>query len=169
MDRVILIELEDIHRIHSRNPLNPNGPTEYQFTPGERPPWLDDPDFFESEKRFYPGPYLLRVNDEGAWLSRDGDTWREAVQCQPYPCVETNMWRDYVALYADAMGVSRRSLLSRLYGMSRELRKTPDEWALWSKIYHWSEGSDLVWSGLHLHTQYEVRESVEKEIRYVSQ
>lgn len=166
---MILVELEDIRRIHSRNPFNPDGPTEYRFTPGERPLWLDEPDMFETEKRFYPGPYLVRVNENAVWLSRDGETWEEVVCSEPYPCVERDIWHDYVTLYAEAIGISTRALLTRYYWMWRELKKTPDEWIMWKKIYHWPEGSDLVWSGFLHHYRYETREQYgRKEIRYVS-
>lgn len=167
---MILVELEDIRRIHSRNPFSPDGPTQYRFTPGERPLWLDDPDMFETERRFYQGPYLLCVNEERALLSRDGETWEEAVQSEAYPCVERDMWHEYVVLYSEAVGVSTRALLSRYYWMWRELKKTPGKWILWEKIYHWPEEPDLVWSGLLHHSQYETRERYgRKEIRYVAE
>ena len=166
---MILVDLDDVRRIHSHNIYNPNGPTEFRLTPGERAPWIDDPDFFESEKRFYPGPYLLRVNEEGAWISRDGERWEQAVKRERHPCVETTMWFEYLTLYADAAGISTNMLQRRYSSIWRQLSRTRGRWLPWSSLYHWPEGSDLVWSGFLLLEIYETREiGGRKEVRYVS-
>lgn len=199
MGELILIELDDILRIHHRKLKKP--PIEYRLSRGERlefdrglAEWMkkmeNHPEFATSfeksqaamslheeewalknpDKQIYPGPYLLRISDQGAWLSRDGESWDEAVVRPPYAGPERAIWNGYCDLYAEAVGVTSQTMKKRLGAIRKRLFETPNRWQPWNKIYTWVESPDLMWDCFYRHTWVETREVAGKrEIRYVRQ
>lgn len=168
---MILADLEDIREIHSWSHFNKEAFIHPELTPQEELDAMQDPDWFDKhpEKRYYPGPYLIRVNDEKVWISRGhGDDWRFVVQRFRHQSVEQRQWMAYLELYADGIGVSTRTLLNRFTGMRRRLIKEPNLWHNWDKIYPWPEGSEEVWDAIYEHSIFEknVLEG-RKMVRYV--
>lgn len=117
-----------------------------------------------------PGPFLLRVHDEAAWVSHNGvDDWRKVAMRYRYDCEPQRQWGSLVELYAADVGVSQMSFLGRWASIRRQLKKTPQTWQDWRTVYHWPEEPDLVWSGVLYHPLLETREHHgRKEVRYVS-
>ena len=150
---MILIDLEDVQRISDLWKYEREAFIHPELTPDEEWAAMNDPLWFDKnpEKRYYPGPYLLRVNDEEAWLSRHGDHWTLAAKRARYVGVAQRKWTAYFDLYANELGVTPRTLLNRLTGLRRRLKKTPDVWYEWGEIYAWPDASGLVWDGLYNH------------------
>ena len=111
------------------------------------------------------GPFLLTVNDECAWAGQHAEALHRVAERRLDP-LNYHRYQDLAEIYADAVGVSRQSYLSRFAAMRRRLRHEPD-WMQWQEIYHWQEGSDLAWSSLRHHPEIEARERTgEREVRY---
>lgn len=156
---MILLEREDVNRIG----LDPYWFL-VQWVPGskEAMKW----DYAEMPS---PGPFLLRVNDEAAWVSQDGELWRKVAERRRDNSKSQRQWGFLVELYAQEIGLSQMSLLGRWASVRRQLKKTPDTWEDWATVYHWPEGSDIVWSGIIHHPWLETREHLgRKEVRYGS-
>lgn len=117
-----------------------------------------------------PGPFLLIVNDEQAWVKRSIDPyWFGAGRRTRYPCEEQRQWSELFDLYAESIGITSATLRNRFMGMRRRLRSKAGVWMRWSFAYPWKEGEDLVWSSLMNHPWLEAREVAGKrEVRYVS-
>lgn len=116
-----------------------------------------------------PGPFLLKVHDESAWVSHHGDDWRKVAERLRHDGESQRRWGLLVELYAEAAGLTRMSFLGRLASVRRQLKKTPNVWEDWQEAYDWSDGSDLVWSGIIHHPRLETRVYLgQKEVRYVS-
>lgn len=119
-----------------------------------------------------PGPFLLKVHDEAAWVSHGGerDEWKQVAMRLRYDCSAQQRYGLLVNLYSEAAGLTRMSFLGRWASIRKRLRETPDTWEDWQKVYRWGDGSDLTWSGLIHHPCLETREHRgRKEVRYVSQ
>ena len=117
-----------------------------------------------------PGPFLIRANDEGVWMSQDGDGWVKIATNTRYDGPEQKRWSHLATLYAESEGLSLRSMTGRIKSIRRYLRKTPGRWVRWSSVYRWDTGSDLLWSGLMYHPRLETRmNGEEKEVRHVGQ
>lgn len=167
---MIIIELEDVRRINDLWEYEREAFIHPELTPEEDWEAMNDPHWFEKhpEKRYYPGPYLLRVNDEDAWLSRGReDDWELAARRLRHPSVAQRKWTEYFALYAEEIGITPRTLLNRFTGMRRRLKNTLGVWYDWQTIYTWPEGSEQVWDSLYSHPWLETREQGRKEVRHV--
>lgn len=158
MAQVILLERDDVDRI---------GLTGYWFNRHWEP---DDPEGIACDFADLPdpGPFLLRVNDEQAWVKRSTDPyWFRAGHRARYPCDEQRQWSALFDLYAEGIGISPATLRNRFMGMRRRLKRI-GRWARWEWVYPWPEGGDLVWSSLVDHPWLETRELNEKrQVRYV--
>lgn len=167
---MILIDLEDVQRVSALWKYEQEAFIHPELTPEEDWEAMNDPQWFDKhpEKRYYPGPYLLRVNNEEAWLSRRGDHWQLAARRMRYPSVAQQKWMAYLELYAADIGISSRTLLNRFAGMQRRLKKDPGVWYDWEMIYTWIDGSEQVWDGLHKHPYLDTQEPEgRKAVRYV--
>lgn len=170
MGLVILVDLEVIREIHSWSHFNREAFIHPELTPEEDWEAMNDPLWFEKnlEKRYYPGPYLVRVNDENVWISRGHDGWSFVVQRLRHESVEQRQWRAYLGLLAEEIGISSSTLLNRYTGIRRRLRNRPEGWYYWDDLYTWDEGSDQVWDSLYEHPRLKTREGRWREVSYVS-
>lgn len=157
---MIILEREDVNRIG----LDP-----YWFlvrwVPGSKEAMAAD--YAEMPS---PGPFLLKVHDEAAWVSHGGDDdhWVKVAMRLRYDCDAQQRWGMLVDLYAAEVGVTRMSFLGRWASVRRRLRLTPNTWEDWGTVHHWPEGSDLMWSAVIYHPCLEIREHLgRKEVRYV--
>lgn len=168
---MILIELEDVRLIHSWSHFNKDAWTHPDLTPEEDWEASSDPGWFikHPDKEFYPGPYLIRVNDEEVWMSRGSDDeWRRVVQRFRYESVEQRQWSAYFDLYAAGIGISPATLRNRFMGMRRRLSKIKGKWVPWKAAYPWDEGNDEVWDSLYQHPRWRARVNNEmREVMYV--
>ena len=157
---MILLERDDVDRIG----LDPYWFL-MQWIPGSKEALK-----YDYEERPAPGPFLLKVNDEAAWISHGGDNdWRKVAERTRTNGQGQLRYGMLVELYAEAAGLTRMSFLGRLASVKRQLKRTPDVWEDWTTVYHWPEGSDIVWSGLIHHPWLETREHLgRKEVRYGS-
>lgn len=104
-----------------------------------------------------PGPFLLAVNDEDAWAGQDGHDLHHIAQKRA-DIINLRQWRALADMYAESIGISRQAFILRFAAMRRRLRSEPD-WVLWKRVYHWPEGSDLVWSSLQHRHEIKTREN----------
>lgn len=116
------------------------------------------------------GPFLLTVNDECAWAGQHADDLYRVAQKRVDP-INLQQWKDLADLYASEIGISRQGLVLRFASIRRKLRRRPAGlgWARWETVYHWPDGSDLMWSALldKYHPEIEARQHVgEREVRY---
>lgn len=112
------------------------------------------------------GPFLLTVNDECAWAGQHEEALYRVAERRLDP-TNYQQWQDLVDIYVDSIGVSRQGFLLRFAAMRRRLRHE-EGWIQWRRIYHWQEGSDLVWTSLLHHPEIEAQVHVgEREVRYV--
>jgi hypothetical protein len=115
-----------------------------------------------------PGPFLLKVNDEQAWVSKDGEEWMQAGKRLRHVGVAQAHWSALASLYMESEGLTIHHLTRRLKSVRGTLRKKPGVWMRWNNVYRWPEARDLIWSGLIYHPWLETRERFgEKEIRHV--
>lgn len=162
MGQVILLEREDVDRI---------GLTGYWFNRHWEP---DDPEGIACDYADLPdpGPFLLVVNDEEAWVKRGVDQyWFRAGHRARYPCDEQRQWSALFDLYAEEIGISPATLRNRFMGMRRRLAQVDGVWRWWNIAYSWVEGRDLVWSSITEagHPWLATRErNGHREVRYVS-
>lgn len=115
------------------------------------------------------GPFLLVVHDEDAWAGQGGWGGLYHVAQKRADSINMRWWRALADLYAEAMGISRQSLVLRFAAMRRHLSSNRDPWFSWEEVYHWPEGGDLAWSALvHGHPHgIAVREHEgQRQIRY---
>ncbi len=156
---MILLDREDVNRIG----LDPYWFL-VQWVPGSKDAL--DADYAEMPS---PGPFLLKVNDEAAWVSHGGENdWRKVAERTRVNGNAQLRWGHLVTLYAEAVGIPRMSLLGRWASVRRQLKRTPNVWKDWTTVYRWPEGSDIVWSGIIHHPWLETRENAgRKEVRYV--
>jgi hypothetical protein len=156
---MILLEREDVNRIG----LNPYWFL-VQWVPGSKDAM--DADYAEMPS---PGPFLLKVHDEAAWISHGGDNdWRKVAERTRTNGNGQLRYGMLVELYAEAAGLTRMSFLGRFASIRRQLRSTPGVWEDWTKVYRWPGGSDEVYSGIIHHPWLETREHLgQKEVRYV--
>lgn len=156
---MILLDREDVDRI---------GLTGYWFNKHWEP---DDPEGIACDFADLPdpGPFLLIVNDEHAWVKRSTDAyWFQVGKRARYPCEEQRHWSELFDLYAEAIGISPAKLRNRYMGMRRRLKSRPNRWVSWRYAYPWKEGSELVWSSLMDHPWVERREEGgRRDVRYV--
>ncbi len=116
------------------------------------------------------GPFLLTVNDECAWAGQHADNLYRVAQKRVDP-INLRHWKDLADLYAAEIGISRQGLVLRFASIRRKLRRRPTGlgWVRWSTVYHWPDGSDLMWAALlntH-HPEIEAREHLgQREVRY---
>lgn len=151
---MILIEREDVDRLGLWTyPFlmfwDPNDPE--QWAEGNA---LDFPDMPA------PGPFLLIVHDEAAWAGQRADRLSQVAGKRLDP-PNRRWWQALGDMYAEAMGISRQSLVLRFAAMSKYLRRERrGQWHPWDEVYHWPEGGDLAWSALvhGRHPWFEVRE-----------
>lgn len=114
------------------------------------------------------GPFLLRANDEAAWISHGQGDWIKVAQNTRYDGPAQKRWSGLATLYASAEGLTLRNMTHRIRGIKRRLRADPRVWFPWSEMYIWDRGSDLVWDGLMYHPWLETREHKNrKEVRHV--
>lgn len=116
-----------------------------------------------------PGPFLLRVDDESAWVSQDGEEWECAARRTRHRGPEESAWYELATLYAEGAGMTRASFLRRIGSVRNVLNEMPEQWMPWQIVYHWPDGGDLVWEGLFRHPWIKTAtiEGVRK-VRYVS-
>lgn len=116
------------------------------------------------------GPFLIVANDEGVWMSHEGESWIKIATNTRYQGPEQKRWSHLTTLYAESAGLSLRSMISRIRSIRQRLRKNPGQWHRWGMLYDWPDGSDLVWASLAHHPKLEIRtENDKKEVRYVGQ
>ena len=113
------------------------------------------------------GPFLLRVNDEAAWVSQDGEEWECAARRTRYRGPEESAWYELASLYAAGAGLTRASFLRRIGSVREQLGRTPGMWFPWRRVYHWPDGGDQVWDGLFRHPWIETRSDVIFDVREV--
>lgn len=114
------------------------------------------------------GPFLLRANDEAAWISHGKGDWIKVAQNTRYDGPDQKRWSALATLYASSEKMSLRNLTHRIRGVKKRLHDHRGEWFPWDKVYIWDEGSDLVWDGLIYHPWLETREhDNRKEVRHV--
>lgn len=113
-----------------------------------------------------PGPFLLRVDDEAAWVSQDGEDWECAARRTRYRGPEESAWYELATLYAEGAGMTRASFLRRIGSIRKRLAVAPGMWMSWSLVYPWPDGGDLVWAGLFRHPWIETRTNGVRELRY---
>lgn len=156
---MILLEREDVNDIG----LDPYWFL-VQWVPGS--PEAMEFDYAEMPS---PGPFLLKVNDEAAWISHGGDNdWRKVAIRYRYDCPSQRQWGALAGIYAEGIGITQMSFVKRWTSVRNRLKKTPDVWEDWQKIYRWPEGSDAMWSCVLHHPVLETREHEgRKEVRYV--
>lgn len=95
------------------------------------------------------GPFLLVVHNEGAWAGLDADSMEPVAEKRVDPA-NNRRWKYLADLYAEAMRISRHSLILRYTAMIQDC--DPGQWFEWEGVYHWPEGGDLAWSALvHAH------------------
>lgn len=93
------------------------------------------------------GPFVFVVHNEHAWGGRDTDSMERIAGRRVDPA-NYRRWIYLADLYAEAMGISRHSMVMRYVWMSKDVISSRPEWFEWEKIYHWPEGGDLAWSAL---------------------
>jgi len=113
------------------------------------------------------GPFLLTVNDECAWAGQHAEALYRVAEKRVDP-PNFRCWQALADIYAGSIGVSRQGFVLRFAAMRRRLRHE-EGWVQWRVIYHWPEGSDLVWASLRHHPEIEARVRVgEREVRYAA-
>lgn len=97
------------------------------------------------------GPFLLRANDEAAWISHGKGDWIKVALNTRYDGPDQRRWSALATLYAASEGLSLRNLTYRILGIKRRLYGHVGVWVPWDDVYRWDDGSELVWSGLMYH------------------
>lgn len=114
------------------------------------------------------GPFLLRANDEAAWISHGKGDWIKVAQNTRYDGPDQKRWSDLATMYAESEGLTLRNLTYRIRGIKRRLHEHTRIWVPWDDVYIWDDGSDLVWDGLMYHPWLSTREhNGRKEVMYV--
>ena len=118
------------------------------------------------------GPFLLRVDDESAWVSQDGEEWERAAQRTRYRGPEESRWYELADLYAAGAGLTRASFLRRIGSIRKRLAQADGEWVYWDRVYRWPDGGAQIWDGLFRHPWIERGRDQEgsymRKVRYVS-
>lgn len=101
-----------------------------------------------------PGPFLFCVNDTGAWISRYDEITR-GHHCAPMNTATVKpdrYWRKALKVWLRGESINQAQLFRRYKEMRQALREIgPRVWSRWEDVYHWGEGSDLMWDGLSVH------------------
>lgn len=108
-----------------------------QFAEGAKVDWAEIP---------ADGPFLLVVHDENALAGQDASSLYE-VAGKRYDIHNKRKWKALADMYAEAMGISRQSMVLRFAAMTRHVRQATG-WLDWDEVYHWPQGGDLAWSAL---------------------
>lgn len=103
------------------------------------------------------GPFLFCVNDQGAWVGRwvsrgPGHSAFHVAPIDTATVKKDTHWKRAAALWLKDAPITQREMLWRYKIITRELETLgPRTWSLWDDVYHWPEGSTLMWDGLSVH------------------
>lgn len=102
-----------------------------------------------------PGPFLFFVNDQMAWMGRHNEFF-DRVSWVPLSLATASVrgthWYRAADLWMQGEDITRNAMLRRYKSITRKLEATgPLMWTRWEILYHWDEGSDLLWDGLEIH------------------
>lgn len=103
------------------------------------------------------GPFLLRANDEAAWISHGKGDWIKVALNTRYDGPDQKRWSALATMYAESGGLSLRNLTYRIRGVKIRLRDCVGQWVPWDDHYVWTNGSELVWDGLMYHPWLDTR------------
>lgn len=116
-----------------------------------------------------PGPFLFLVNDKGAWIRRyDEDSAGGLLRTARIDYATATLdsfWKKAADLWVEGSDISRNMMIRRYRRISQVLRSTePGEWLDWSQVYHWREGSEIMWEGLEIHPSIMRRDEPRRQV-----
>lgn len=113
------------------------------------------------------GPFVYCVNNRGAWLGlhKTYGPGHSAFRVIPIDSATADLdihWRKSAELWLQDAPINRAQMLRRYRTLESKLEaKGPREWSRWEDVYHWAEGSDIMWDGLSVHPFITIRDEHE--------